>query len=413
MRFLPIVLATLLLSVPAFDLARAQSIDCGVTGISAEEAPPPLPDYDQPPVPGPGYVWTPGYWAWNNVDYYWVPGTWTEPPQSGLLWTPPYWGFADGAYVFHRGYWGQHVGFYGGVPYGYGYTGNGFEGGRWDHGAFYYNRSVTNLNGVQITNVYDKTVIINNNTRVSYNGGSGGLTMRPTAADEAFAREPHVPPTRLQTEHLRAASVNSSGFASSNHGRPTVAATARPGEFNGPGATPARAGERPAHGAEAPGEMPPAGMQRPAAATPVTPEHGEMAGKRPEEHGAAAGVPANPNPAAAAGEDRRPHAHAPGMMMEGGPAMRMNENAHARPVTPGRPEAHTPPERPNAPHTGAAMHAGFSGGAAMHGPAHGAPAMREAPHGGPAMHAAPHGAAMHAEHPPHPAGGGHRPDDKR
>jgi hypothetical protein len=389
MRFLPYVLTTLVLSAPAFDVARAQSTDCGVTGISAEEAPPPLPDYDQPPVPGPGYVWTPGYWAWNNVDYYWVPGTWAQPPQSGLLWTPPYWGFADGAYVFHRGYWGQHVGFYGGVAYGYGYTGNGFEGGRWDHGAFYYNRSVTNLNGVQITNVYDRTVVVNNNTRVSYTGGSGVLTVRPTAADEAFAREPHVPPTRLQTEHLRAASVNGSGFASSNHGRPTIAATARPGEFNGPGATPARAGERPDHATGAPGQTPPVGMERPAA-TPVAPEHGEAAGRRPEAHGSAAGVPANPNPAAVPGEDRRPHEHAPGAM-EGGPAMmRMNQNPHPRP----------------------AAHPGFSGGAAMHGPAHGAPAMREAPHE--AMHAAPHGeAAMHAAHPPHPAGGGHHPDDKR
>ena len=25
----------------------------------------PLPDYDQPPAPGDGYIWTPGYWAWG------------------------------------------------------------------------------------------------------------------------------------------------------------------------------------------------------------------------------------------------------------------------------------------------------------------------------------------------------------
>src|ERR1700734_3928430 len=164
MRLIPYVFASLVFSVPVLDVAHAQATDCAVTGISSEDAPPPLPDYDQPPLPGPGYVWTPGYWAYNNVDYYWVPGTWVEPPQIGYLWTPPYWGFANGAYFFHRGYWGQRVGFYGGVDYGYGYTGRGFEGGRWDNGQFFYNRAVTNVTDTHITNVYDKTVVINENS---------------------------------------------------------------------------------------------------------------------------------------------------------------------------------------------------------------------------------------------------------
>jgi hypothetical protein len=237
MRFALYLLAASLALPPLAGAAFAQSTDCSTVGISAEEAPPPLPDYDQPPVPGPGYQWTPGYWAWNNVDYYWVPGTWIEPPQPEVLWTPPYWAFIDGAYVFHRGYWGPHVGFYGGVNYGYGYGGDGFEGGRWDHGTFFYNRSVTNINNVNITNVYNKTVIVNNNSRVSFNGGRDGLTAKPTAADEAIAREPHIPPTHAQTAHLRAASLNSDSFASANHGRPTVAATSHPGDFKGPGVT--------------------------------------------------------------------------------------------------------------------------------------------------------------------------------
>ena len=57
-------------------------------------------------MPAAGYLWTPGYWAWNNSDYYWTPGTWVEPPHPGLLWTPGYWGWSDGAYAFHNGYWG-------------------------------------------------------------------------------------------------------------------------------------------------------------------------------------------------------------------------------------------------------------------------------------------------------------------
>jgi hypothetical protein len=229
MRVFSYALATtLLISMATIDSSYAQSTDCTVTGISSEDAPPPLPVYNQPPIPAPGYIWTPGYWAWNNDDYYWVPGTWVEPPEAGVLWTPPYWGFVNGAYVFHRGYWGPHVGFYGGVDYGYGYGGRGFEGGHWDNGAFYYNRAVTNLQGARITNVYEKTVVIHNDNRISYNGGRGGLMIRPTPAEEAVGHEAHVPPTRWQTQHVRAASVNSAGFASTNHGHPAVGATPRP-----------------------------------------------------------------------------------------------------------------------------------------------------------------------------------------
>src|SRR5438034_3412584 len=27
-------------------------------------------------APGPGYVWTRGYWRWTGADYVWVPGSW-------------------------------------------------------------------------------------------------------------------------------------------------------------------------------------------------------------------------------------------------------------------------------------------------------------------------------------------------
>ena len=128
--------------------------------VYADEAPPPLPDYDQPPIPAEGDMWTPGYWSWNGYEYFWVPGTWVEPPQPGFLWTPGYWAFVGGVYAFHRGYWGEHVGFYGGVNYGFGYGGAGYEGGHWDNGRFFYNRSVTNIGRVNITNVYNQPVTI-------------------------------------------------------------------------------------------------------------------------------------------------------------------------------------------------------------------------------------------------------------
>ncbi|MGA8143186.1 MAG: YXWGXW repeat-containing protein, partial [Candidatus Acidiferrales bacterium] len=115
--------------------ARAQ---VGVS-ISITTPPPELPVYEQPYCPGPGYIWTPGYWAWGPDGYYWVPGTWVLAPRVGYLWTPGYWGWGDGVYVWHAGYWGPHVGFYGGVNYGWGYGGVGYEGGYWRHGVFAYN----------------------------------------------------------------------------------------------------------------------------------------------------------------------------------------------------------------------------------------------------------------------------------
>ena len=51
---------------------------------------------------------------------------------------------------------GRHVGFYGGVNYGFGYGGSGYEGGRWDNGQFAYNRTVNNFGSVRVTNVYEQ-----------------------------------------------------------------------------------------------------------------------------------------------------------------------------------------------------------------------------------------------------------------
>jgi len=107
-------------------------------GVSVNFAPPELPVYEQPICSGEGYIWTPGYWAWDDEDgdYYWVPGTWVSAPEPGFLWTPGYWGWGGGAFVFHEGYWGPRVGFYGGINYGYGYFGHGYEGGRWTADVF-------------------------------------------------------------------------------------------------------------------------------------------------------------------------------------------------------------------------------------------------------------------------------------
>ena len=72
--------------------------------------------------------------------------------------------FVQGVFVFHRGYWGTHVGFYGGVNYGFGYIGRGYEGGRWEGQRFFYNTAVNNIRTTQVTNVYNAPVVVNNVT---------------------------------------------------------------------------------------------------------------------------------------------------------------------------------------------------------------------------------------------------------
>ena len=253
-------------------------------GISVSFGPPALPVYDQPICPGDGYIWTPGYWAWDDEadDYYWVPGTWVLAPEVGFLWTPPWWGWSDGAFLFHEGWWGPHVGFYGGVAYGFGYFGEGFVGGRWDHDHFFYNRSVTNINVVNIHNVYNETVNVRTENRVSFNGGPGGIQARPRPEEERAAQERHIPPVAAQTQHFQAARSNPELRASANHGRPPIAATGRPGDFHA-SAVPAR---------EAGGAYnPPAnrGGNRRAGGTPAggenrPPARGDTGASRPPVH---------------------------------------------------------------------------------------------------------------------------------
>ena len=222
------LLTATILSVPMAALPVAQAH--AAVFVSIGIAPPPLPVYAQPPLPAPGYIWTPGYWNYGDAGYFWVPGVWVQPPSVGLLWTPGYWGFAGGAYAWHGGYWGPHVGFYGGVNYGFGYGGVGFVGGEWRGGAFAYNRAVANFGGVHVTNVYNNTTIVRqntiiNNNHVSFNGGAG-IGVRPTAEQQQFAGQQHIQPTANQMQHQTFASQDRSQLASVNNGRPgTLAAS--------------------------------------------------------------------------------------------------------------------------------------------------------------------------------------------
>jgi hypothetical protein len=275
-RQVRVFVGMLAICIGVFRLAEAQ------VAVSITVAPPPLPVYEQPDIPAPGYIWTPGYWSYGPDGYFWVPGTWVEPPTVGLLWTPGYWGWSEGLFVWNAGYWGPQIGFYGGVNYGFGYPGHGYEGGYWRDNRFYYNRTVNNITNVQITNVYTKTVV-NNVTvnHISYTGGPGGVAARPSAAEQQAARAPHTPPTGVQTQHRDSASSHHELLASVNQGRPPIAATAKPNDFSAHVVNASRAG----------GPLP-AGIEKgpAAAARPAT----------QADSGSAARVAAPPSPPRAA-----------------------------------------------------------------------------------------------------------------
>jgi hypothetical protein len=201
--------------------------------VSVDVGPPALPVYVQPAAPAPNMIWEPGYWGWGSAGYYWVPGVWLYAPQTGYLWTPGYWYANSGYYAWHPGYWATQVGYYGGINYGFGYFGLGYVGGGWYGNVFRYNTAVTNVDTTVIRNVYvDRTVIVNNNvnvnTRVSYNGGPGGVMTRPTSAELAVQNGYHIPATSVQVQHQHVASQDRTALATVNNGRPATTAVTAP-----------------------------------------------------------------------------------------------------------------------------------------------------------------------------------------
>ena len=189
-------------------------------GISVGFAPPAIPIYTQPYCPGPGYYWVPGYWGWNGFDYYWIPGYWAFPPRIGLYWTPGYWGYDGGRYFFNDGYWGPTVGFYGGINYGYGYTGVGYWGAQWAGSTLRYNTAVTRVNTTVIKNTYvNNNFVTATNSRASFNG-PGGVTAKATAQEQAVAKAERIAPTSEQRSRVEAAKKDPALQFANNRGKP-------------------------------------------------------------------------------------------------------------------------------------------------------------------------------------------------
>lgn len=209
-----------------------QASTSAYVAVSVGIAPPAIPIYEQPYCPAPGYIWTPGYWAWGDFGYYWVPGVWVLPPAIGLLWTPGYWGYRGGSYGFYNGYWGPTVGFYGGINYGYGYGGRGYYGGQWAGNTFRYNTAVTRVNATVIQNTYVNRNFANTGSRAGFNG-PGGAKARPTTQEQAAAKAKHIPPTSAQRSRVEAAKKDPALHARNNKGKPSSDAVTAFNRSNG------------------------------------------------------------------------------------------------------------------------------------------------------------------------------------
>jgi len=142
--------------------------------------PPPLPDYSQLKLPGTIITGRPAYWSYASGGYYWVPGAWVMVPWVNALWTPRTGATMAAATAGTEVIGDRTFGFYGGIDYGFGYTGRGITAAYWNHGTLNYNRAVTNVN-VSVT--MSTTIPVPNSgsrNRISYNGGRGGINARPT-----------------------------------------------------------------------------------------------------------------------------------------------------------------------------------------------------------------------------------------
>lgn len=198
------------------------------TAEYAPQPPPELPEYQQPPCPGDNYIWTPGYWNYDSGQgYYWVPGAWVLAPYTGALWTPGWWSDDNGRYGFHRGFWGHHVGYYGGINYGYGYDGYGYQGGYWHGDHFAYNRLANNVEPSREHDEYNYRFQAENNSRISYNGGNG-VQVRPRPAEITALHEAHNAPLAPQMQLAQEARSNRQNFANVNRGRPSQPVAAQP-----------------------------------------------------------------------------------------------------------------------------------------------------------------------------------------
>lgn len=74
-------------------------------GVTVAQAPPPPQAEAIPISPGPGYYWTPGYWAWQGNNWVWIGGAWVVRPGPGVVWVPGHWVRHGHGWIWVGGHW--------------------------------------------------------------------------------------------------------------------------------------------------------------------------------------------------------------------------------------------------------------------------------------------------------------------
>jgi hypothetical protein len=93
---------TLLLAVASLGLL---AVPAAHAEIVVKVAPPAPIVETRPAIPGPGYVWTPGYYRWDGGHHVWVAGAWALPPHPGARWVAHTWVRRGDHWVFREGRW--------------------------------------------------------------------------------------------------------------------------------------------------------------------------------------------------------------------------------------------------------------------------------------------------------------------
>jgi len=91
-------------------VVRTGGVSIGI-GIGT---PPPPARVEVVPAGPRGYVWSPGYWAWDGYNYFWVDGSWMRQ-RPGYVYVPgrwdrhdEYWRYAPGRWEGHEHHYRDH-----------------------------------------------------------------------------------------------------------------------------------------------------------------------------------------------------------------------------------------------------------------------------------------------------------------